>query len=283
MPRRTRRALRADILHTPHQPLGGWHRDQAAAAIFGNGSRQAANSLSRSCQRCTSGKLLDRNVRLLRIGQRHSDGEVGDRQDVAKQVCAAAQMIVQDMAVLQDIAGRFLRRGFARRAQIEDRLDDVLEVERAGVPREMLRVPAQPAQHFDLPVAARPKVRSRGPREIAHDRVRFPDPLLAVLEHRNLAVRIDRQERRLALFAVPQIDVDELDRRVEISCDRARLSRIERLGIVELHDAFSSDLRRTSLRACRASRSSRGCGRSWWLRRTAARAAASAACGCPRP
>ena len=48
-------------------------------------------------------KLLDRNMRPLGIGKRHRDGEIGDRQNVAKQIGAAAQMLVQDMAVLQDL------------------------------------------------------------------------------------------------------------------------------------------------------------------------------------
>ena len=57
-----------------------------------------------------------------------------------------AQMVVQDMAVLQDVVGRILRCAFARRPDLEDRLDDVLKIERAGMSREVLRVPAQPAQ-----------------------------------------------------------------------------------------------------------------------------------------
>ncbi len=104
------------------------------------------------------GKLVDRNTRVFRIRKRDCDGKVGHSEFVAHQIVAAVQMVVQHAAELPD---PFLGFGDDRRIRLthaEERLDEVLEIQGTGMTGEVVRTPAQPAHHFDLPFVAGPDV-----------------------------------------------------------------------------------------------------------------------------
>src|SRR5258706_9952371 len=98
---------------------------------------------------------------------------------------------------------------------------------------------------------------------MAHDRVGFPDDPLAIDQRRHLAVRIDGEIGRRLLLALDQVEIDELDRRLQVSGYGAGLPRREDVRIVKLHGlAFLScarpDIRR-SARWCWSSRADGHC------------------------
>ncbi len=121
------------------------------------------------------GKLGEWDVRLFGIRQRDPDREIGDRQRIAKNIFAAAQVIVEHTGELLEESGRFLDSRMVLFAEAEFRLDQVFEIKLAGVTRKMLRIPGQPARQLDLTaLVARPKIRSCLLREVTHDRIGFP-------------------------------------------------------------------------------------------------------------
>jgi hypothetical protein len=74
--------------------------------------------------------------------------------------------------------------------------------------------------------------------EVAHDRVRLPEPAPVNLEYRNFTVGVESEKGGRSVLSLAEIDASEFDGRIEISCERANLSGIQRLGIVELHQDF---------------------------------------------
>src|SRR5262245_24989936 len=115
-------------------------------------------------------------------------------------------------------------------------LDQVLEIKHAGMPREMLAVPTQPAHKVDLARrVAGPKLRFGGLSQVAHDRVRLPQAQAAIAECGDLAVRIDGEKLWRLLLALAEVDAHELDRRVEVARNRAGLAGVKCLEIIKLH------------------------------------------------
>ena len=74
----------------------------------GTAARQAGSSFSRACQRSISGKLPNRQLDLLRVGQRHAHGEVGNRQPVADRYLRPRRWSFRTCGELLEEAGRFL-------------------------------------------------------------------------------------------------------------------------------------------------------------------------------
>ena len=103
---------------------------------------------------------------------------------------------------------------------------------------EMLRAPIEPADDIDLPFVGRPQVRLGPPGEVAHDRVRLPKAAPIKLEYGNFAVGIEGKKRGYSVLSLAQIDADEFDGRVQISCNRTNFSGIQCLGVIELHQDF---------------------------------------------
>ncbi len=81
------------------------------------------------------GEAIERKFRLACVGQRHRDGKVGDRERVAQQISAAAEVIVQHLRELLEEAVSLLERsgiGF-------------------GAPIDRSLLVAQGAEQIDLP------------------------------------------------------------------------------------------------------------------------------------
>lgn len=95
-------------------------------------------------------ELIERDVGLLGVGQRHRDGEVGDRERIADQIASTVQVVVQHFPVPAKAGRRPLDRLRIRRAGAKALLDDVLEVECAAIFRDVLKAPAKPANGFGL-------------------------------------------------------------------------------------------------------------------------------------
>src|SRR5262245_33817918 len=173
---------------------------------------------------------------LFRIWQGDADGEVGDRQLIAQEIQPIAQMVIENPCELLE-GGRSLldRLGVGRFAQ-QTRPDQVLEIKHAGMPREMLAVPTQPAHKVDLARrVAGPKLRSGGLSEVAHDRVRLPQAQSAIAERGDLPVRVDCEKLWRLLLALAEVDAHELDWRVEVARDRAGFAGVKCLEIIKLH------------------------------------------------
>src|SRR5258708_3917893 len=104
------------------------------------------------------GKLLDRYFGCIRVRQSDRDSEISDTQLIGDKKFSAIQMIVEHTGDGPELRRCFVDRRFVSRGNAELRFDDVLEIQRPGMAREMMRVPTQPAHDFDLPRIVRPQV-----------------------------------------------------------------------------------------------------------------------------
>src|SRR6185437_1036730 len=73
----------------------------------------------------------------------------------------------------------------------------------------------------------------------AHDRVGLPQRARTVDQRRHLAIGIQRKVFGAPVRATAEIDVLELDRRLQVLRDRTGLARVHRVEPVELHRVFS--------------------------------------------
>src|SRR5215471_21281683 len=105
----------------------------------------------------------------------------------------------------------------------------------AGERHDVLRQEEEPLQRLRPPCRG---CRPQPPRrfaEIDEDRVRLAQRQIAVDENRDPAGRVDRQKRRLALFALRQVHRDLLAVEPKLQQRKRDLLRVWRREVVELH------------------------------------------------
>jgi hypothetical protein len=139
-------------------------------------------------------------------------------------------MLIEDRGELAHLQFGTLDHAPVGCASPEQGLDHALEIQVAHGRREMVGAPEQPA--IDVgPRLRRRRIQPLSRRELGevlHDRMRFPQEELAVLQHRHAVVGIELQERRLTLLAVLQIDDDELDGHTEFEGGHDGAAGVER-------------------------------------------------------
>src|SRR5262249_36011938 len=118
------------------------------------------------------------------------------------------------------------------------RLDKALEGHLGDRRTEMCRLPMQPA--IDVRALARVgREEQRAPmraREIGEDRVRFPEHELAVDEHRDQAVRVERLEGRRASLAPEDVHCGELELEAQLVRDGTDLQAMRGAReLIQLH------------------------------------------------
>ncbi len=152
---------------------------------------------------------LERVVRELGEVHRGADGEVRERQRIARDECLARELPVQHLGGAVEFLGAFGDLGRVRLHDAEHaRLDHVfIDEHRAGrIP--VCEVPELPARDVE-PLALIP--REQGAlrlllREILLDRVRLPQHVIAVPQRRHAHVGIERGIFRRPVVALAEID-----------------------------------------------------------------------------
>ena len=182
-------------------------------------------------------KILQRHAGFAPMGSHRGQLEVGNRQTSATDGLATVQMRIEHFCVAEQIGDLALERFQIGRAELERRLDDMLEVERRDGRFPVPMVPCDPAQQLDLlgGIPCGPHVGILADAEMRHDRRGFPHHQIAIDQGRRLQVGIEARIFGRAQLAGFRIQADELRIHVEMPCQREHASRRLCLDPVNLH------------------------------------------------
>src|SRR5271165_6316597 len=174
---------------------------------------------------------LEREASRLRKVHRRPDGKIRNRKPLAGDEFPAPQLTVQNLCrPIERLHALGDRRRVGIAALDNVWFDQILEDEHRARRVPMGNVPELPTRDIEtLPFACAQKPALRFlAREILRNRARFPQHVVAVLEHRHSRVWIERGEFGSLLLALEQVDDVQRGVDAEMVCDRHDPERARR-------------------------------------------------------